>query len=183
MDATPKIDTLVLDAAPLLSLSPLRGLAKNFVTIPQVIGELKDQRAREHFEQLGLAEGVNVEVRNPDASSVAAGMQRFLCFVADDFLHRHINYSVVSAAAKKSGDFAVLSRTDLLLLSLTYSLHMEMEPSISVPSTFTSANVSGLPFLRLSSHGNIFLPLGRGANPCSGVSRGFISSRKPRFRF
>ena len=84
MDAAPRIDTLVLDAAPLLSLSPLRGLARNFVTTPQVIAELKDQRAREHFERLGLTEGVNVQVRNPDASSVAAGMRKIAYFIMND---------------------------------------------------------------------------------------------------
>lgn len=75
MDSTPKIDTLVLDAAPLLSLAPLRGLAKNYVTIPQVVAELRDQRARAHFEQLGLIEGVNIKVLNPDALSVAKGVR------------------------------------------------------------------------------------------------------------
>lgn len=73
MSSAPKIETLVLDAAPLLSLSPLRGLARTYVTIPQVIAELRDQRARQHFEQLGLIEGVNVQVRNPDAAAIATG--------------------------------------------------------------------------------------------------------------
>ncbi|KAF9506117.1 hypothetical protein BS47DRAFT_1374169 [Hydnum rufescens UP504] len=82
---------------------------QNFVTTPGVIAELKDQRAREYFEQLGLTQGVHVQVRNPDATAIAA----------------------VSVAAKKSGDFSVLSRTDLLLLSLTYNLHMGPEDPAS----------------------------------------------------
>lgn len=69
----PTVTYLILDAAPLLALSPLRGLAKNYVTVPQVIAELRDKRAREHFEQLGLTEGVNVQVRNPDVVSLAKG--------------------------------------------------------------------------------------------------------------
>ena len=54
----PKCRNLVLDAGPLLSLSPLRGLAEKYLTTPQVIAELKDPRARDHFEKLGLMSGV-----------------------------------------------------------------------------------------------------------------------------
>jgi hypothetical protein len=64
---------LVLDAGPLLMLSPLRGLAETFVTVPQVLEELKDKRAREHFEKLGLMAGVNVKVQSPDPASLAHG--------------------------------------------------------------------------------------------------------------
>lgn len=70
----PRCKKLILDAGPLLSLSPLRGLAETYVTVPQVLAELKDSRAREHFERLGLLSGVKVEVRSPDAASLAQGM-------------------------------------------------------------------------------------------------------------
>jgi RNA-binding protein NOB1 len=69
----PKCKNLVLDAGPLLSLSPLRGLAETYLTTPQVLAELKDNRAREHFERLGLLSGVKVEIRSPDAASLAHG--------------------------------------------------------------------------------------------------------------
>ncbi len=64
---------LVLDTGPLLILSPLRGLAETFLTVPQVLEELKDNRAREHFEKLGLIAGVNVRVQSPDPESLAYG--------------------------------------------------------------------------------------------------------------
>ncbi|KAF7352546.1 20S-pre-rRNA D-site endonuclease NOB1 [Mycena venus] len=99
--STPRCKNLVLDAGPLLSLSPLRGLAETYLTVPQVLAELKDKRAREHFERLGLSAGVKVEVAAPDAASLAA----------------------VIAGAKKTGDYAVLSHPDLCVLALTYSLH------------------------------------------------------------
>ena len=70
---TPRCQKLVLDAGPLLSLSPLRGLAGAFYTVPQVLAELKDKRARDHFEQLGLISGVRVEIKSPDAASIAHG--------------------------------------------------------------------------------------------------------------
>ena len=71
----PSCKKLVLDAGPLLSLSPLRGLAEVYVTVPSVLGELKDKRAREHFERLGLSAGVKVEIKEPDAASLAQGEQ------------------------------------------------------------------------------------------------------------
>lgn len=69
----PRCKNLVLDAGPLLSLSPLRGLAETYLTVPQVLAELKDKRAREHFERLGLISGVKIEIRTPDAASLAHG--------------------------------------------------------------------------------------------------------------
>ncbi|KAH9049643.1 Nin one binding Zn-ribbon like-domain-containing protein [Lactarius hengduanensis] len=91
---------LVLDAGPLLMLSPLRGLAGTFLTVPQVLGELKDKRAREHFEKLGLIAGVNVRVQSPDSESLAH----------------------VTQFAKKTGDYSALSHADLCVLALTYAL-------------------------------------------------------------
>ncbi|KAF8812233.1 hypothetical protein BYT27DRAFT_7182666 [Phlegmacium glaucopus] len=94
---------LVLDAGPLLSLSPLRGLAETYLTVPQVLAELKDNRARQHFERLGLMSGVNVEIRSPDAASLSHVIQW----------------------SKKTGDYSVLSHPDLCVLALTFSLHEE----------------------------------------------------------
>ncbi|TFK68211.1 hypothetical protein BDN72DRAFT_950622 [Pluteus cervinus] len=100
---TPRCQKLVLDAGPLLSLSPLRGLAGAFYTVPQVLAELKDKRARDHFEQLGLISGVRVEIRSPDAASIAH----------------------VTQWARKTGDYAVLSQPDICVLALTYALQEE----------------------------------------------------------
>lgn len=69
----PRVNALILDAGPLLSLSPLRGLSKEYYTVPQVLGELKDEKSRNHFENLGLSAGVRVEVRSPDATAIARG--------------------------------------------------------------------------------------------------------------
>ncbi|TRM68187.1 Nin one binding Zn-ribbon like-domain-containing protein [Schizophyllum amplum] len=101
--STPQCKHLVLDAGPLLSLSPIRGLAETYYTVPQVLEELRDPRARQHFEQLGLSAGVKVEVRAPDAASLAE----------------------VIAWAKKTGDYSVLSQADLCVIALTYALHQE----------------------------------------------------------
>ncbi|KAG6903419.1 hypothetical protein C0995_005442 [Termitomyces sp. Mi166 len=105
--STPRCKNLVLDAGPLLSLSPLRGLAETYITVPQVLAELKDKRARDHFEQLGLLSGVKVKVQSPDAASLAHTIQW----------------------AKKTGDYSVLSHADLCVLALTYALHEEAKKS------------------------------------------------------
>ncbi|KZO98098.1 hypothetical protein CALVIDRAFT_496667 [Calocera viscosa TUFC12733] len=96
----PRIKHLVLDAGPLLSLAPLRGLAQHYYTTPQIVGELKDPRARQHFENLGITAGVLVQIRQPDLLSVAQ----------------------VTAMAKKTGDYSVLSAPDLGVIALTHSL-------------------------------------------------------------
>lgn len=69
----PRCKHLVLDAGPLLSLTPLRGLAESYYTVPQVLAELRDKRAREHLERLGLFSGVNVVIKSPDAASLSHG--------------------------------------------------------------------------------------------------------------
>lgn len=63
---------LILDAGPLLSLTPLRHLAQNFHTTPMVLAELRDPKAREHWQRLGLA-GVNITVEPPRADMMARG--------------------------------------------------------------------------------------------------------------
>ncbi|KAL5487918.1 NOB1 [Sanghuangporus weigelae] len=100
MGSEPACKNLVLDAGPLLSLSPLRGLAERYLTVPQVLNELKDKNAREHFERLGLLAGVKIEVREPDAASLSQVIQ----------------------FAKKTGDYSVLSHADLCVLALTLAL-------------------------------------------------------------
>jgi RNA-binding protein NOB1 len=67
------VKTLILDAGPLLSLTPLRNLATTYLTTPAVLAELRDVNAREHWERLKLLQGIEVQVREPDAVSMAKG--------------------------------------------------------------------------------------------------------------
>ncbi|KAI0796959.1 Nin one binding Zn-ribbon like-domain-containing protein [Abortiporus biennis] len=119
---------LVLDAGPLLSLSPLRGLAENFYTVPQVLEELKDKNAREHFRKLGLSAGVKIQVETPDAASLAHVIQ----------------------FAKKTGDYSVLSHPDLCVLALTYMLderykeHVELSPDPNQTQQTLSSSLNTL---------------------------------------
>jgi len=69
----PNCIDLVLDAGPLLSQTPLRGIATTYYTVPQVISELRDQKAREHVERLALVAGINIQTRIPDSASMLKG--------------------------------------------------------------------------------------------------------------
>ncbi|KIL70250.1 hypothetical protein M378DRAFT_156329 [Amanita muscaria Koide BX008] len=97
----PRCKHLVLDAGPLLALTPLRGLSEAYYTVPQVLAELKDKKARDHIEQLALLSGVKVIVKSPDPASISHVIQ----------------------CSKKTGDYSVLSHPDLCVLALTYMLH------------------------------------------------------------
>jgi RNA-binding protein NOB1 len=68
----PTISHLILDAGPLLSLTPLRHLATTFHTTPLVLAELRDPKAREHWERLSLS-GVDVRVEQPKTEAMAKG--------------------------------------------------------------------------------------------------------------
>ncbi|CAK9786095.1 D-site 20S pre-rRNA nuclease [Cutaneotrichosporon oleaginosum] len=106
------IQHLILDAGPLLSLTPLRHLAQTFHTTPAVLAELRDPRAREHWERLAL-QGVDVRVAPPTAEAVAA----------------------VTAFAKKTGDFNVLSSTDLGVIALTWQWEVAVNGKAGVRTT------------------------------------------------
>ncbi|KAE8224865.1 hypothetical protein CF319_g2314 [Tilletia indica] len=99
----PKIDTLVLDAAPLLTQQPLRGLARKFYLPPLVLAELKDKRARDHLEFMQNSGQIDLEVREPGALALSKAI----------------------AFAKLTGDYAVLSAPDLQVLALAYAVEYE----------------------------------------------------------
>ncbi|KAF9955081.1 Nin1 binding protein [Mortierella alpina] len=93
--------SLVLDTSPFLrgGALKLRYLADKFFTIPEVLNEIRDKQARKDLTLLPF----DIEVINPTEASVRA----------------------VAAFARKTGDYAVLSATDLRVLALTYQLEFE----------------------------------------------------------
>ncbi|KAF8988715.1 Nin1 binding protein [Haplosporangium bisporale] len=97
-----KAKNLVLDTSPFLrgGATKLRSLADKFYTIPEVLNEIRDKQARNDLALLPF----DIEVINPNESSVRA----------------------VAAFARKTGDYAVLSATDLRVLALTYQLEFEI---------------------------------------------------------
>ena len=104
MTLSKPVHTIVLDAGPLLknepTVSTLTGQCQNLLTTPSVISEIKDGNARSRIETTLLP---FLTIRSPSDKS--------LRFVTD--------------FSRKTGDLAVLSRTDLLCLALTYELECE----------------------------------------------------------
>ncbi|KAL1917901.1 uncharacterized protein VTP21DRAFT_3735 [Calcarisporiella thermophila] len=90
---------LVLDTAAFVRQVPLRHLAQNFVTIPEVLAEVRDERAREYLNNLPF----KIQVRTPTEEAVKA----------------------VVSFSKKTGDFPSLSMVDLKVLALAYMVEVE----------------------------------------------------------
>jgi len=97
-----KYRALVIDSGPIIKLtgvSALRDRADAFYTVPAVIHEIRDAKARQHLQSLPF----DIQTREPMPQSVA----------------------VVTEFARLTGDFQSLSRVDLLVLALVYELEKE----------------------------------------------------------
>lgn len=102
---TPKpVHTIVLDAGPILKntppLSTLLAQCEELVTTPAVVHEIRDPDARARVETLYLP---FTKQRSPTPKSV----------------------NVLSEFARKTGDRAVLSKTDIEVLALGYEIECE----------------------------------------------------------
>jgi RNA-binding protein NOB1 len=99
------IHTVILDAGPIIkgepSASALLQQCQRILSIPSVISEIRDQETRRRLETTILP---FLELRSPKPESI----------------------SFVSAFARKTGDLAVLSRTDIHLLALAYDVECEL---------------------------------------------------------
>jgi RNA-binding protein NOB1 len=91
--------SLVLDSAPLIKRVNLFPMAQKFYTIPEVIAEIRDKQAREQLEN----SLVDIQVKVPSEEALNA----------------------VIKFAKKTGDLATLSKTDLKVIALTWMLEKE----------------------------------------------------------
>jgi len=91
--------SLFLDSAPLIKRVNLFPMAQKFYTIPEVIAEIRDKQAREQLEN----SLVDIQVKIPSEEALNA----------------------VIKFAKKTGDLATLSKTDLKVIALTWMLEKE----------------------------------------------------------
>ena len=98
------VHIILLDASPILlntpSISTLRATCTTLVTTAAVVSEIKGEEARTRFETLYKP---FVEIRTPKPESV----------------------KVVRDFARRTGDLAVLSSTDIDVLALAYDLECE----------------------------------------------------------
>jgi RNA-binding protein NOB1 len=93
---------LVVDSGPIIrrtGLTSLRGRAKTYYTVPAVMQEIRDAKAREHLGQLPF----ELIARDPTKEGTKA----------------------VIEFSKKTGDFQGLSTVDLQVLALLYDLEQE----------------------------------------------------------
>ncbi|KAL2845243.1 Nin one binding Zn-ribbon like-domain-containing protein [Aspergillus pseudoustus] len=101
---TKPVHTIVLDAGPILKnnppLSTLLAQCEELVITPSVVSEIRDPDARQRVETLYLP---FLKQRTPSPKS----------------------FSVISEFARKTGDRAVLSRTDIEVLALAYEIECE----------------------------------------------------------
>ncbi|KAL4870205.1 hypothetical protein BDV12DRAFT_166384 [Aspergillus spectabilis] len=98
------VHTIVLDAGPILKnnppLSTLLAQCEELVITPSVVGEIRDPDARQRVQTLYLP---FLKQRTPSPKSV----------------------SIISEFSRKTGDRAVLSRTDIEVLALAYEIECE----------------------------------------------------------
>ena len=94
------IHSLILDAGPLItqSYSDLHSLAEHFYTTPSVYNEIKDERARSNL----LLWNDKLQLRQPKP----------------EYVKKVVEFS------KLTGDYAVLSSTDLHIIALCYALNV-----------------------------------------------------------
>lgn len=108
-----KVLHLVIDSGAIIKGTNLSALAENFWTVPDVLAEIRDKRARNSLERLPFT----LQTREPSADAMTAV----------------VNFS------RKTGDFAYLSLTDLRVMALTYMLeaeangieHLKTSPEVS----------------------------------------------------
>ena len=93
---------LILDAGPLVSLTPLRHLAQAFHTTPMVVAELRDPKSRAHFQQLGLM-GVDVKVEMPKPEVMARGepLDELVCIADRQWSHSRNELEITLFSVKR----------------------------------------------------------------------------------
>ncbi|KAI9146049.1 Nin one binding Zn-ribbon like-domain-containing protein [Paraphysoderma sedebokerense] len=101
----PKVHTLVVDTGPLFKdPSQIYQLADEFVTVPEVIAEVRDKQSRELVAALPF----ELKVRIP----------------SEEAIHEVSNF------AKKTGDYPSLSIPDIKVLALTWMLEKEAHGTV-----------------------------------------------------
>ncbi|KAJ2016823.1 20S-pre-rRNA D-site endonuclease nob1 [Coemansia sp. RSA 922] len=124
--------TLVVDTNPFVKGLKLETLATKFVTVPEVVHELRSRASKDRFHELDIKHGV--ELINPDAESM----------------------QIVCNFAKKTGDFASLAIADLKVIALAFMLEKKENgmrrlrtepvgnnPNISDRKLLESAEIAG----------------------------------------
>ncbi|KAF5095034.1 hypothetical protein D0Z00_003296 [Geotrichum galactomycetum] len=128
---TAKVDHLILDAGPLITqtYSEIKSFANKFYTTPAVYAEIRDERSRRNLELWGS----NLIVRQPSAA----------------------NSKAVFDLAKKTGDYSVLSVTDMQLLALCREIDIEAHGGSDAHLKTVASSASGAANLSLKISSNV----------------------------
>ncbi|GAA6063000.1 hypothetical protein JCM10212_004982 [Sporobolomyces blumeae] len=125
LDSTPSVKHLIVDSSPLLTapLSSLRGIATHYLVTPDVVLELRDKNGRNVLDEARLQ-------LPADAAKPEQGQDE-----KDEMLRTTDGFAVreptaeaiakITAFARKTGDIAVLSATDIRVLALCLTLELE----------------------------------------------------------
>ena len=135
------IESLVLDAAPLLVQARIAGLADKYYIPASVVAELRDARARDYLHTLHTTGQIDLEVREPGAEAL----------------------KMVMEFAKQTGDYAVLSKPDLHVLALTYALEVEAHGTWRIRQTVGGKTGQQLHEERRLEEKRVAQPQGQGA--------------------
>ncbi|KAJ2489163.1 20S-pre-rRNA D-site endonuclease nob1 [Coemansia sp. RSA 2050] len=124
--------TLVVDTNPFVKGLKLDTIATRFVTVPEVVHELRSRASKDRFHELDIKHGV--ELITPDAESM----------------------QIVCNFAKKTGDFSSLAIADLKVIALAFMLEKKENgmrrlrtepvgnsPNISDRKLLESAEIAG----------------------------------------
>ncbi|KAJ2161774.1 20S-pre-rRNA D-site endonuclease nob1 [Coemansia sp. RSA 552] len=121
-EATPRpskpVGTLILDTNAFVKGLPVSHISGKFVTIPEVVQELRSRPSRDRYQELKTMYGI--ELLSPDKESIHA----------------------VSSFAKRTGDLNSLALADLRLLALAFMLEkqangmrrLRMDPDAKQPN-------------------------------------------------
>ena len=89
---------LVIDTGGFIKNAPLQAYGQNLVTLREVVNEIRDKDTKQRLRSLPFP----LEFMDPDPESI----------------------KVVTDFAKKSGDYASLSLTDIKVMALAYMLEV-----------------------------------------------------------
>ena len=116
---------LVIDTGGFIKNAPLQAYGQNLVTLREVVNEIRDKDTKQRLRSLPFP----LEFMDPDPESI----------------------KVVTDFAKKSGDYASLSLTDIKVMALAYMLevrnvgkdHLKDEPEVKRTVEFYKPGVDG----------------------------------------
>jgi len=120
-------EILVVDSGGFLKNAPLRDLGDSIVTLHDVVAEIRDKETRQRLQVLPY----ELSMKQPSSNAM----------------------KIVSDFAKKTGDYASLSATDLRVIAVTYDLelqhvgkeHLNEEPKINKTVQFYKPGTDAAP--------------------------------------